>query len=88
MFGYCLGIRLDDGFNEVTCKLRDNCPYYTNTNLGVALSHPEKYQELDTYNSCNCKFYNEQWQQKTETCETSDMQTDGQLTLWSQDSWK
>ena len=80
-----MGIRLDGNFMEVTCKYRERCQYYTNTDLSVALSHPEQYQELDTYNNGQCKYFDNQWQQKTETCETSEMQEDGQMTLWKQD---
>lgn len=86
MFFYCLGIRLDGNYKEQTCKMREQCPYYTNANLGAALSHPEQYQELDTYNSDECKIFNKLWQQKQETCETSESQTDGMTTLLKQGS--
>ena len=64
MIGYCFGLRLDINYMEQKCQHRDVCPYYTNVNLGVALSHPDEYQELDTYNNNNCKYYDIQWQKK------------------------
>lgn len=82
MIGYCLGIRVNDVFQEKACEHRDNCPYYRNVNLGTALEHPNEYIELNTYNNKKCQYYNEQWiQHKDITCETSDMQTDGILSL-------
>lgn len=56
MYFYCLGIRLDSNYQEVVCKVRDKCPYYTNTNLSVAMSRPTEYTELDTYNMNQCKY--------------------------------
>ena len=58
MYCYCLGIRLDPNYQEMTCKERDSCPYYVNTDLSVALSRPDQYQELDTYNNEECKYNN------------------------------
>lgn len=52
-----MGIRLTDAYMEYSCEYRDHCPYYTDTNLGVAFSHPEIYQELPTYNNKQCQFY-------------------------------
>ena len=80
MYFYCLGIRLDGNYQEQTCKMRECCPYYTNVNIGVALSHPETYQELDTYNSNECKYFDKQWNSKT-----SETEKNGQPTLWSSD---
>lgn len=55
-YAYCLGIRLDSNFTEIACSLREGCPYYRNTNLSESLSHPETYEELDTYNMNKCKY--------------------------------
>ena len=76
---YCLGLKLDDSYMEVVCPVRGKCPYYNYTPLGVKLSHPEQYSELDTYNIEKCKYFKEEWQQSN-SCETSDAQTDG---MWS-----
>ena len=79
MFFYCLGIRLNEVFQERTCEYREHCPYYINTDLGVALSRPDEYQELPTYNSQPCKYFDKEWMKTTS--KTSDSQTDGLLTL-------
>ncbi|MBR1448335.1 MAG: hypothetical protein IJ588_06285 [Prevotella sp.] len=63
LYAYCTGIRVNDAFQERTCENREHCPYYTNVNIGVALSHPEQYQELDTYNNNQCPYFSQQWQQ-------------------------
>lgn len=73
-----MGIRLDPNFMEEMCKLREHCPYYTNVSLGVALSHPDDYQELETYNSNECIYFDKQWNSKT-----SETEKDGQQTPWS-----
>lgn len=56
MFSYCLGIRVNDIFQERTCEHLEHCPYYKNTNLRTALMHPEQYVELDTYNDKECIY--------------------------------
>lgn len=56
MYWYCFGIRLDQNYQELTCKAREHCPYYVNTDLSVALANQDKYQELDTYNNEECKY--------------------------------
>lgn len=55
-YGYCLGIRLDDDYNERTCRYRDDCPYYGKVRLSVLLSSPDIYEELDTYNNRECVY--------------------------------
>ena len=57
MYYYCLGIRTNDVFQERVCEHRERCPYYTNVNLFVAMSNPEQYQELDTYNYNECIYF-------------------------------
>lgn len=57
MFYYCTGIRLNMCYQEATCPNRDGCPYYLNTNLITAMSHPEAYVEADTYNSKECTLW-------------------------------
>ena len=82
MYSYCLGIRTNDVFQERVCENREYCPYYKNVNLSTALSCPDEYVELDTYNNVECIYFNEEWKKnKIQTCETSDMLTDGILTL-------
>ena len=77
MFKHCLGIRINDVFQERTCEYREKCSYYRDANLAEAFSRPDEFQELDTYNNDDCKYIDKEWLQKTETCETSDMLTDG-----------
>ena len=77
MYYYCLGIRINDLYQETTCELREQCPYYTDTRLSVALSRPDEYQELQTYNSQPCKYFRKEWENTRQECETSDSQTDG-----------
>lgn len=81
MYYYCLGIRTNDVFQERVCENRECCPYYLNVNLAAALSRPDEYQELDTYNDLQCLYFDKEWKKKTETCATSESQTDGILTL-------
>lgn len=64
MYYYCLGIRIDDVYAERACTMREKCPYYCNNNLGIALSHPEQYQELDTYNNKTCKYFDKNGEEK------------------------
>jgi len=66
MVGYCMGIRLDGNFNEYACRVRDHCPYYSNNRLSEFFSHPELYQELDTYNNRKCEY--------EELCDTEHVQ--------------
>ena len=80
MFNYCLGVRVNDVFQERVCEFRERCKYYTNTNLSVAFSRPDEYQELDTYNNNECIFIDKEWK-KTEICETLESQMDGMMTL-------
>jgi len=80
MFYYCLGIRLDQNYAEVVCPYRDRCIYYTNAPLSITLSRPDDYSELNTYNDKEC-IYLIEWEQKRQTRETSDSQTNGLLTL-------
>lgn len=54
---YCLGMRLNDAYQELSCSHRDSCPYYGNVSLGEARAHPERYQELETYNNKKCEKY-------------------------------
>ena len=56
-YSYCLGIRLDMNYQEQTCKIREGCPFYSRNDLDKILSNPEQYQELETYNSEECKYY-------------------------------
>ena len=79
---YCLGIRLDENYNELTCEDREHCLYYTSVRLSEAFSRPDEYKELETYNNNKCTYFNEQWKQLT-TCATSVSQTDGPMTLLS-----
>jgi len=83
MNSYCLGIRLDANYMEQACRMRDLCPYYTGVGLGAALSHPEQYQELDTYNNNECIYFDKTWQQEQTTCGTSESPTDGMTILLS-----
>ena len=83
MFYFCLGLRLDCNYAEVVCPFRDNCIYYTNAPLSKTLSRPDEYTELNTYNDKECIYFNKEWLQKTEICETLDSQTDGMMTLLS-----
>lgn len=87
MWYYCLGIRVNDVFQEHTCEYRDKCPYFSNTELGVVFSKPDEYQELDTYNNNECIYIDKRWK-KTETCETLESQTDGMTTLLKRGSLK
>lgn len=81
MYHYCLGLRLDLDYMELACEYRDRCPYYANNDLGTALSHPEQYQELPTYNSQLCKYFDKTWNisnlQTKETSSTWDILTAG-----------
>ena len=81
MYGYCLGMRVNEAFQEYPCEYRERCPYYKNVRLGIALSQPDDYQELDTYNNQQCKYLEDKWKMNTETCETSDAPTDGLMDL-------
>ena len=56
MYDYCLGIRLDANYQEQACKVRDHCRYYSDNRLSEIFSHPELYQELDTYNNKKCEY--------------------------------
>lgn len=56
-YGYCLGIRVTSDFMERICQNREGCAYYLNTRLSDALSHPEKYEEIDTYNDKECNLH-------------------------------
>lgn len=56
MICYCLGIRLDRNYNEVTCRVREQCGYYRNNDLSEFMSHPDEYIELDTYNNSECEY--------------------------------
>ena len=84
MWYYCLGIRVNDVFQERTCEYRERCPYYTNADLAVAFSRPDQYKELDTYNNDECFYIDKRWK-KTEICEILESQTDGMMTLWRSD---
>lgn len=81
MFYYCMGIRVNDVFQEYTCEHREHCPYYANVRLSVAFSQPDEYQELPTYNNFTCNYFDISW--KKETLKTSDAQMDGLQTLLS-----
>lgn len=85
-YNYCLGIRVNDIFQERTCEYREHCPYYRNVNVRNAFEHPDEYIELDTYNNEECKYFDESWKKNKQKCETSDMQTDGITILWNKDS--
>ena len=79
---YCLGIRTNDIFQERVCENREYCPYYCNVNISDAMSHPDVYIELDTYNNKQCQYFKEEWKKnKIVTCETSDMLMDGIRTV-------
>ena len=73
MIGYCLGIRVNDVFQERTCGYREHCAYY-NVRLQEAFMKRDEYVELDTYNNKQCDLW------KRENSETSASQTDGMRT--------
>lgn len=55
-----MGIRLDVNYMEVTCKFRDRCKAYLDTDLQKALSRPDLFREVDAYNNKECDL----WQQR------------------------
>ncbi len=57
---YCMGIRLDVNYMEVTCKFRDRCKIHLDTDLQKALSRPDLFTEVDAYNNNECDL----WQQR------------------------
>lgn len=57
---YCMGIRLDVNYMEVTCRFRERCEIYLTTNLSEALSDPDSFTEVDAYNNKECDL----WQQR------------------------
>ena len=74
-YSYCFGIRLDGNYNEVTCKIRESCPYFKDNRLSEFLSRPDTYQELDTYNNEKCKYYDKERQVRA---------NDEDWSLWSE----
>ena len=54
MYYYCMGIRLDQNYQERACKVRDSCHFYSEGRLSEFLSKPDTYAELDTYNNEIC----------------------------------
>lgn len=80
MYYYCLGIRVNDVFQERTCEHRERCPYYTNVRLSIALSRPTEYSELDTYNNKPCNLY-QQWSSNDNKASHDSSETSS-MNLW------
>jgi len=61
---FCMGIRLNNMYKEVTCEHREQCDIYLHTHLAEALSHPEEYEQADVYNNRPCKHYKDYGKRK------------------------
>lgn len=54
---YCMGIRLNQNYQEVTCQVREKCAIYLLTNLSEAFRNPDYFEEVDSYNDKECDLW-------------------------------